>query len=481
MKKETTRETQKPGMGFGILAMAVIMASIVIGIKSNLGTQMSVFVGSVVTVAISMLAKTKWEDIQKLSLENLSNCGVPLMILALVGMLVGIWMIGGTLPTLIYYGLKFISPHAIVPLTFLLCALTSVFTGTSFGSIATMGLAMYGIGINMGIPGAVIAGAVVSGSYFGDKMSPMSDTTNVAPAMAGTDLYSHIGSMLYTTVPATLMTLVLYVVIGFKYSGNAYDLSAIKLMQDTLAANYHINLICMIPLALVLILAAFKVPSILAMGIAAVFSVVIAAVTQGAAVNEIMSTALNGYVSTTGVDMVDTILTRGGIHSMIGTISIIFFSSFMAGGLRASGILDIFEKLLLKVVKSVKSLVVSTLVFGWGMVMMTGNQMLGIIVPGKTMGRLYDELGVDRKVLSRSLEDSATIGSSIIPWSSAAAYITGVLGVGLNYIPFALLCYIVPIFSILCAFTGVGIWNRDGRPVWKKEKGRAVKMTEKLN
>ena len=364
MKKETTRETQKPGMGFGILAMAVIMASIVIGIKSNLGTQMSVFVGSVVTVAISMLAKTKWEDIQKLSLENLSNCGVPLMILALVGMLVGIWMIGGTLPTLIYYGLKFISPHAIVPLTFLLCALTSVFTGTSFGSIATMGLAMYGIGINMGIPGAVIAGAVVSGSYFGDKMSPMSDTTNVAPAMAGTDLYSHIGSMLYTTVPATLMTLVLYVVIGFKYSGNAYDLSAIKLMQDTLAANYHINLICMIPLALVLILAAFKVPSILAMGIAAVFSVVIAAVTQGAAVNEIMSTALNGYVSTTGVDMVDTILTRGGIHSMIGTISIIFFSSFMAGGLRASGILDIFEELLLKVVKSVKSLVVSTLVFG---------------------------------------------------------------------------------------------------------------------
>ena len=481
MKKETTTETKKPSTLFGLLAMMVIMASIVIGIKSNLGTQMSVFVGSVVTVAVAMLVKTKWEDIQKLSLENLSNCGVPLIILTLVGILVGIWMIGGTLPTLIYYGLKFISPHAIVPLTFLLCALTSVFTGTSFGSIATMGLAMYGIGINMGIPGAVIAGAVVSGSYFGDKMSPMSDTTNVAPAMAGTDLYSHIGSMLYTTVPATLVTLILYVFIGLKYSGTAYDLSSVKLMQDTLAANYHINLLCMLPLALVLILAALKVPSILAMGIAAVISVVIAVLTQGVPVSEIMTTALNGYVSTSGVDMVDTILTRGGIRSMIGTISIIFFSSFMAGGLRASGILNIFEELLLKVVKSARSLVVSTLIFGWGMVMMTGNQMLGIIVPGKTMGSLYDDLDMDRKVLSRSLEDSATIGSSIIPWSSAAAYITGVLGVRLNYIPFALLCYIVPVFSILCAFTGFGIWDKNGKPVWKREKRSAVTMTEKLS
>lgn len=480
MEKEKATETRKPSMLFGIVAMAVIMASIVIGIKMNFGTQMSVFVGAVVTLAIAMLAKTKWADIQKLSLENISNCGVPLLILTLVGILVGIWMIGGTLPSLIYYGLKFISPNAIVPLTFVLCALTSVFTGTSYGSIATMGLAMFGIGVNMGIPGAVIAGAVVSGSYFGDKMSPMSDTTNVAPAMAGTDLYSHIGSMFYTTVPATILTLVLYILIGLKYSGKAYDLSTITTMQDALAANYHITPICLIPLVLVLVLAACKVPSILAMGIAAVVSIVLAALTQGAAVSDIMSTALNGYVSSTGIDMVDKILTRGGIKSMVGTISIIFFSSFMAGGLKASGILDIFEQLLLKVVKSVRSLVVSTLVFGWGMVMMTGNQMLGIIVPGKTMGSLYDELDVDRKVLSRSLEDSATIGSSIIPWSAAAAYITGVLGIGLNYIPYALLCYIVPVFSIICAFTGIGIWNKDGEPVWKKKKVQPAKLVKKV-
>lgn len=460
---------KKPSMLVGVVSLAVIIAAIVISIKLNFGTQMSVFVGAVVTVMIALLLKVKWADIQKEALSNVANCGVALMILILVGMLVGTWLIGGTLPTLIYYGLKIISPKAIVPLTFVLCALTSVFTGTSFGSIATMGLAMFGIGVNMGIPAPVIAGAVVSGSYFGDKMSPMSDTTNVAPAMSGTDLYSHIGSMMYTTVPATVLALIIYIVIGLKYAGTAYDASAITLMSSTLAENFQINVICLIPLVMVLVLSILKVPSILAMGSSAVVSIILAAATQHIPVSEVMTAALNGYVSSTGVDMVDTILTRGGIKSMSGTIAIIFFSSIMAGALKTSGILDIFVEMLLKVARSVKSVVCTTLVFGWGIVMLTGNQMLGIIIPGKTMGDLYDKLDVNRKVLSRSLEDSATIGSSIIPWSSAAAYITGVLGIGVGYIPYALLCYLVPVFSIICAFTGIGIWNTKGEPKWRKK------------
>ena len=359
------------------------------------------------------------------------------MILTLVGILVGIWLIGGTLPTLIYYGLSFISPRAVVPLTFILCALTSVFTGTSYGSIATMGLAMFGIGVNLGIPGTLMAGAVVSGSYFGDKMSPMSDTTNVAPAMSGTDLYSHIHSMLYTTVPATLVALILYVVLGLRYSGTAFDSSTIELMKTTLSANYNLHIICLVPLVLVLVLAACKVPSVLAMGISAVVSIVIAALTQGVAVKDIMTVAL-----------------------------------------RSAGILTVFEELLLKMVKSVRSLIVTTLVFGWGMVALTGNQMLGIIIPGQTMGEVFDKMNVHRKVLSRSLEDSATIGSAIIPWSAATAYITGVLGVGIGFIPYALLCYIVPIFSIICAFTGIGIWDKEGNAVWKKTEERGKVKNE---
>lgn len=246
-----------------------------------------------------------------------------------------------------------------MPLAFILCSITSVCTGTSFGCIATMGLALYGIGINLGIPSGVIAGAVVSGAYFGDKMSPMSDTTNLAPAMAETDLYSHIGSMLYTTAPATLVCIVLYYIIGAKYAQDAYDAAAVQLMQETLAANFSIRLVCLVPLIMILVLAILKVPSIMAMGITAVVSVILAMATQGAGLSAIMSAAMNGYVSNTGVAMVDTILTRGGIKSMAGTFALLLFAGFMAGPMSAAGILEAFVAILMKVVKSVRSLVVS--------------------------------------------------------------------------------------------------------------------------
>ena len=469
MEKEH-KQNKSPGIALSILALAAIIIAIVVSIRLNFGTQMSVFVGAVVSVIVAMLMKVKWSEIQDFALENIADYGPVLLILTFVGVLVGVWMIGGTLPTLIFYGLKIISPMAILPLTFVLCALTSVFTGTSYGSIATMGLAMFGIGVNLGIPGELLAGAVVSGSYFGDKMSPMSDTTNVAPAMSGTDLYSHIGSMLYTTIPATVVCLVLYFVAGLEYAAASFDAATIKLMEETLHSNFNLNLLCLIPLFMVLVLSAMKVPSILAMGSSAVVSIILAAVTQHAPLSDIMSCALNGYVSETGVSMVDTILTRGGIKSMAGTMSILFFSSIMYGSLKSSGIIDVFVNLLMKIAKSVSSLIVTTLVFGWAMVILTGNQMMGIVIPGKTMGEAFDKLNVHRKVLSRSLEDSATIGSALIPWSSAAAYITSVLGIGIGYIPFAFLCYIVPIFSIICSITGIGIWNSDGTPKWKKSK-----------
>lgn len=466
---ETTKTKQANPVA-ATVSLVAIVATIVVGIKMGFGAQMSVFAAAIVSVIAALLMKAKWADIQKAGMENIANYNMAFVILTMVGILIATWLIGGTLPSLIYYGLELISPRAIVPLAFILCSITSVCTGTSFGCIATMGLALYGIGINLGIPSGVIAGAVVSGAYFGDKMSPMSDTTNLAPAMAETDLYSHIGSMLYTTAPATLVCIVLYYIIGAKYAQDAYDAAAVQLMQETLAANFNIRLVCLVPLIMILVLAILKVPSIMAMGITAVVSVILAMATQGAGLSAIMSAAMNGYVSNTGVAMVDTILTRGGIKSMAGTFALLLFAGFMAGPMSAAGILEAFVAILMKVVKSVRSLVVSTLIFGWGIIVLTGNQMMGIVIPGKAMGKMYDELDVHRKVLSRSLEDSATISAAIVPWSTAAAYIMGVLGVGTEYIPYALLCYVVPVFSILCAFTGFGIWNSKGEKMWKRGK-----------
>lgn len=470
-KKEIVKKVSLPA---AIVSMVLIIASLVAGIKLSFGSQMAVLGGAVAAVAIVMIMGFKWKDIQKKFVENVQGCIGCLMILILVGLLVGVWIIGGTLPTLIYYGLKIISPSALVPLTFILCAVTSVFTGTSYGSIATMGLAMYGIGVNMGISPALIAGAVVSGAYFGDKMSPMSDTTNLSPAMAGTDLYSHIGSMFYSTIPATLVTLVLYVILGHTGSAGA-DVSSIQLIQDTLSANFHIHLVCLIPLVLVLVLSAIRVPAILAMGSTIVVSIVLAVITQGANISDVMNAAMNGFVSDTGVSMVDTILSRGGAKSMIGTISIIFFASLMAAALQAAGIIEVLmDSMLKRVIHSRQSLIISTLAYAYIMLLMTGNQVMGIIIPGKTMAGLYDDLNINRKVLSRTLEDSATIGSVLVPWGTGAAYVMGVLGCSLSYIPYAFLCYIVPVFSIILACTGIGIWDSAGNPVWKKTKEDCV-------
>jgi len=459
----------KISMTQGIGALIVIIASIVVSIKSGFGTQMSLLVGTMVSVIVAMLFGAKWEAIQKQTMVNLTNGGICFFILVLVGILVGVWLIGGTLPSMIYYGLEIVSPSAIVPLTFVLCAMTSVFTGTSFGSVATMGFAMHGIAVNMGVPGEVIAGAVVSGAYFGDKMSPMSDTTNLAPSNAGTDLYSHIASMCYTTIPATLVCLVLYIVVGMGYSSANYDPANVELIRKTLAANFKLSPICLFPLFMVLGLSAMRIPAMLAMGSTAVVSVVFATMTQGVPVAKIMGVALKGFVSHTGVKMVDIILSRGGISSMTGTLAIILFATVMGGALKASGIMDMFVEALLKVVKSSKSLIVATLCYSWGIVLLTGNQMLSLIMPASTMGELYDKLDVDRKVLSRSVEDAGTLSSAICPWAVASAFIQGVLGVGLGYIPYAFLCYIVPVFSIACAYTGYGVWNKNGEPLWKKK------------
>lgn len=471
-KKERTNEVEikRVNNALGIGMLLVIVAVITMSIKMGLSTQPTIFIASAVAILLALCLGAKWNTIQKFAMDCIADCAPVVTIMILVGVLVGIWLIGGSIPSVIYYGLKFVSPKIIVPMTFVLCAITSVFTGTSYGSIATSGLAMLGVGVSMGIPPTLMAGAVISGSFFGDKMSPMSDTTNLAPAMSGTDLYSHIGAMMYTTVPATLAALVLYIIVGLKYTSGALDDSSVKLMMETMDGQFNISVICIIPMILMLVLAAFKVPSILAMGITAVVSIVFAIVTQHAAFIDVLMTAMNGFTSETGVPLVDTILTRGGIKSMVGTISIIYFTGLMAGALKACGIFQTFEELMLKVVKSSKSLIVSTLVFSYAMVAITGNQVMGIIVPGQTMGEMYDKFDINRRCLSRCLEDAGTLGAPLIPWSASFAYAFGVLGVGAGYIPFAFLNYIVPIFSIICVVTGFGIWNSKNEPVWKKAK-----------
>lgn len=423
---------------------------------------MGLAMGGCTAIVFALLMGNKWSDIQDTVKRVVGDSATTLLILLSVGMMVGIWIIGGTVPTLLYYGLKICSPNIIVPLAFVLCAITSLFTGTSFGSIATMGLALFGVGTSMGISAPLMAGAVCSGAFFGDKMSPLSDTTNVAADMSGTPLYDHIGSMMYTTVPATVICLVLYTVLGIRNASANADLSNIELILDTLGANFNISVVALVPAVLVLLTSALKVPAVPAMLGCTAVSGVFACLLQKISLSAMLGAAMNGFSSDTGVAMVDKILSRGGMTSMYSTVAIIILSATMGAVLEKSGVIDsLVNNVLLKAVHKPCGLILSTMVYCYSLLLISGHQVMPIILGGRTFRPAYDRMGIQSKVLSRTLEDTCTIGAPMVPWGTSCAYMFSVLGIGIAYIPYAFLCYIVPLFAILYACTGWFVWHKE--------------------
>ena len=465
MKKEKT--PRQPKVWEALLALVCVIAAVVAAIRGKVGIQMGLAMGACIAIVFALLMGNKWSDIQDTVKRVVGDSATTLLILLSVGMMVGIWIIGGTVPTLLYYGLKICSPNIIVPLTFVLCAITSLFTGSSFGSIATMGLALFGVGTSMGISAPLMAGAVCSGAFFGDKLSPLSDTTNVAADMSGTPLYVHIGSMMYTTIPATVICLVLYAVLGVKNASANADLSNIELMLDTLGANFNISIIALIPALLVLVTSAMKFPAVPVMLGCTTVSGVFACLLQKVSLSAMLGAAMNGFSSDTGVAMVDKILSRGGMVSMYSTVAIIILSATMGAVLEKSGVIDsLVNNVLLKAVHKPCGLILSTMVYCYSLLLISGHQVMPIILGGRTFRPAYDRMGIESKVLSRTLEDTCTIGAPLVPWGTSCAYMFSVLGIGIAYIPYAFLCYIVPLFSILYACTGWFVWRKE--PVTKE-------------
>ena len=460
MKKERT--PRQPKVWEALLALIVVIAVVVAAIRTKVGIQMGLAMGGCTAIVFALLMGNKWSDIQDTVKRVVGDSATTLLILLSVGMMVGIWIIGGTVPTLLYYGLKICSPNIIVPLAFVLCAITSLFTGTSFGSIATMGLALFGVGTSMGISAPLMAGAVCSGAFFGDKMSPLSDTTNVAADMSGTPLYDHIGSMMYTTVPATVICLVLYTVLGIRNASANADLSNIELILDTLGANFNISVVALVPAVLVLLTSALKVPAVPAMLGCTAVSGVFACLLQKISLSAMLGAAMNGFSSDTGVAMVDKILSRGGMTSMYSTVAIIILSATMGAVLEKSGVIDsLVNNVLLKAVHKPCGLILSTMVYCYSLLLISGHQVMPIILGGRTFRPAYDRMGIQSKVLSRTLGDTCTIGAPMVPWGTSCAYMFSVLGIGIAYIPYAFLCYIVPLFAILYACTGWFVWHKE--------------------
>lgn len=465
-----TKMKKTPTPLFAGISFLVIIAALVILINMGVDTTMSVFIGALIAAVIAAILNISWAETEKTLLRVVADCIPTFLIVIMVGMLVGIWMAGGTVPSLMYYGMKLISPKILVPLAFVLCALSAEFTGTSFGSVATMGLAMTGVAATTTIPIPLVVAAVVCGAWFGDKMSPLSDTTNLASGVSKVPLYEHIGSMMYTTIPSFVVSLVLFTVAGLIYSGGEMDSSKADLICETLAANFNINPVLILPAVLVLLVSVFKLPALLGMGLTVVVSAVFALVFQGVNFIDLMNYAASGFSIETGVSIVDPMLNRGGISSMTGLLITFMVASVMGGIITATGILDVLAKdVFLKFIKSKTVLVIVSLVYCYIVNFLTaGGQTVAIIVTEQTFEDAFDRMGIHRKVLSRTLEDSGTLSAPIVPWGVATIYVTSVLSCNLDYIKYCWFIFLVPVFSILCAVTGIGMWDKEGKKLWGK-------------
>lgn len=390
--------------------------------------------------------------------ENLKSVFVPILILLLVGALAGTWLVSGVIPAMVYYGLKILSPSIFLPASVVICALISIATGSSWTTSATVGIALIGIGTALGINSGMIAGAVISGAYFGDKMSPLSDTTNLAPAMAGTDLFTHIRYMTITTVPTIIITLLVFFLISWNLetTGKA-DLSDLLMSID---ASFNISPVLFIVPITVIALILLKTKPLLSLGIGVILAIVFAFIFQVGILNQLSSSKLNSVFQavitdvqiTTDNEKLNDLFSAGGMLGMLWTILLILCAMVFGGVMDGIGALSRITKSLLKLFHTVFGLFASTVVSCLALNVTASDQYLAIVVPGKMYAKAFKDKGLAPENLSRTLEDSGTVTSVLVPWNTCGAYQSSVLGVDtMHYIGYAIFNWLSPFTTLLFA------------------------------
>lgn len=417
---------------------------------------LAILSAAIVAALIAVRGGQKWSDIEAGIIDTIRMSMQAILILAVVGTIIGTWILSGVIPTMIYYGLQILSPGIFLVATLLIASIVSLATGSSWTTAGTVGIALIGVGEALGIPLPIVAGAIVSGAYFGDKMSPLSDTTNLAPAMAGSNLFEHIKHMSYTTGPSYLIALILYAIIGMKYAGKELDVTAINDLLSTLSQNFNISLWLLIPPILVIIMVVFKVPALPGLIGGTILGGIFAAIFQGAGMSAIIEAAHYGYVSETGITAVDDLLSRGGLDSMMWTISLILIAMAFGGTMEKTGMLQAIVDKILHFARSTGSVVLATIFTSIFTNLVAGDQYLSIVLPGRMYKPVFEQKRLHPKNLSRALEDGGTLTSPLVPWNSCGAFMFGALAVSpLAYAPYAFLNLLNPIISIFYGYTGI--------------------------
>ena len=436
----------------GFLLAALISGLMLFGASPHI----PLMVTAAFAALVAIWSGHAWADIEKGILKTIGMGMHAILILMIIGCVIGVWIVSGVVPAMIFYGLKLISPGIFLLATCIICSIVSLATGSSWTTAATVGIALIGVGSGLGIPVNMVAGAIISGAYFGDKMSPLSDTTNLAPAMAGANLFEHVRHMIYTTGPSMLIACSIYGVIGMKYAGKELDTTSINTMMNALSTNFHISPWLVIPPLLVIVMVVLKVPALPGLFGGVVLGAGFAAFFQGADMAEIIKAAHSGYVSQTGLEAVDSLLSRGGLESMMGTISLILIALSLGGVMESSGMLHAIARKILTYATTTGSTVLATFFTCVFCNLAAGDQYLSIVIPGRIYRDIYRDKGLHPKNLSRCLEDFGTITSPLVPWNTCGAFMATALGVHpFAYLPYAFLNLINPLVSIIYGYTGI--------------------------
>ncbi|MCC6145748.1 MAG: Na+/H+ antiporter NhaC [Candidatus Hydrogenedentes bacterium] len=402
-----------------------------------------------------------YRDIEQRAIKSIVLAMEAVIILLIVGALIGLWIMSGVVPTMLYYGILLINPTVFLIVACVICSIVSLAIGSSWSTMGTVGIALIGIGKALGFPEALVAGAIVSGAYLGDKMSPLSDTTNLAPAVAGTNLFTHIRHMLYTTVPAYILTLIIFGGIGLFYTAHEMPATMIEDLAQALQQEFHIAwYLLLIPLV-VIVAAAARIPAIPTLVFGAILGGATAVFFQPGVFDatgpagiyaQIIATAYSGFASETGNTMLDALLSRGGMMNMFGTIVLIVMAMLFGGAMEATGMLPRIAGTILRTVRGAGSLIAATIATCVVFNFTASDQYLAIVIPGRMFRQAYETFKLEPRNLSRALEDGATVTSVLVPWNTCGAFAASVLAVStLDYAPFCFFNLLCPVVSVTMA------------------------------
>ena len=423
--------------------------------------QIILLLGASLASIMGLIDRVTIVHILKKIFLSIKSIAIPIVILLLVGALAGTWKVSGVIPAMVYYGLNLIDPTVFLPLTLIVTAVVSLTTGSSYTTSATVGIALVAVGTAFNISPGMTAGAVISGAYFGDKMSPLSDTTNLAPAMAGGDLYTHIKYMTLTTVPTFIITFIVFTFISFNIdTSTTGDMSSIVSLSDTISNDFYISPVLFLVPVLVIILAYLKIRPIIALSSGVFLAVIFALIFQQNILDTINSSDLNAVFNSIFLDTeiptentrIERLYNSGGMKGMLWTINLTLCAMIFGGAMDAIGALSKITSALLERAKNMFGLFVSTVISCLGINIAASDQYLAIVIPGKMFKNAYEERGLAPENLSRTLEDSGTVTSALIPWNTCGAYHYGVLGVSVpEYFIYAIFNWMSPIMTLIYA------------------------------